>query len=162
MRDYDEIAKPLTLPIRGKNYTVAPVSARLGMQMLLAGGGEARASNAIKSMKTEQFLKELIGPAYDEMLADNVPLAAINRVFLSALADFQLGREAAEVVWETGESPEFRAALTAAAVKAEKPKRARSTAAATKTPPRVSSSGTSSRPATSSGPKVTARRSRGN
>jgi hypothetical protein len=82
---------------------------------------------------------------YDEMVADNVPALALSRAVLTALSDFRLGREIAEQVWESGLSPE---ALAPKGAKAEQTQPS-STGEESETPTRASTSGTSSRQASS-------------
>lgn len=161
MRDYEDLAPPLEVPIRRKTYIIPPVPATLGLQLMLAGDGDEDALRELENLKGTAFTQALLGDAYDQMVADNVPLGAMNRAFITALADFRFGRETALEVWDTGKSPEFLAALMAAA-EAEALKSETSTAAVSKTPGRASTSGTTSRRATSAPrKKPVASRSRG-
>src|SRR6185312_11656335 len=95
--DYTEFIEPLVLPIRGKGYTVPPMSLEAGLR--LKPFLEGKVPDGI----TDAELGHLtLGAAYDEMVADSVPMEAVQRAALTALAEFQSGRTAAEIMWRTG------------------------------------------------------------
>lgn len=104
-KDYQELADPLVLPIKGKKYTIPAVGLADGIKLTEGLDPESKTP-----MPDEEFHRILLGTAYDEMLADNIPGPALVRASLAALADFQRGRATAEVLWETGGDPK---ALTA-------------------------------------------------
>lgn len=144
LKAYEEFAEePLAFPIAGKTYTVPTVSFRDGIKLQRVLSGEDKSLN---DAPAEEAWRLVLGAAYDEMVADNVPMEALSRAGLAALSDFQFGRESAERVWESGLDPK---ALQAALAAAEKPspasKRSRSTASATRTRKRASSPSTTSR-----------------
>lgn len=140
-KDFREFADPLRLPIHGKTYTIPPVPARLGIQLLgLAKGDDVPELAALTGM---DLWKALLGSAWDEMVADDVPMSAIARAGLTALADYQQGRVVAEAVWEGGIDPERMAARVAALLKESAPSTRTDEASTTPTP--ASTSGTTSR-----------------
>jgi hypothetical protein len=143
-KDFREFADPLRLPIDGKTYEVPPVPARLGIQLLgLAKGDDVPELASLSGM---DLWKALLGSAWDEMVADDVPMSAIARAGLTALADYQQGRAVAEVVWEGGIDPERMAARVAAILKDSTP--STTTDEASSTPRPASTSGTTSRRST--------------
>lgn len=143
MRDYDELVTKLELPIGGKVYVVPPVSLRVGLQLIAAR------TNPELAGETELDLWKLVlGPVYQQMLDDDLPVDAVRRAGQTALADYQGGREVAERVWEAGIDPEFQAAVAAAALTASTT--LTSTGSATKTRSRGSTKRTTARPASSS------------
>jgi hypothetical protein len=146
LRAYEEIApEPLAFPIGGKLYTVPPVGYVQGLrltEMIQTGpDGDFKES-------AEDVWRMVLGPAYDEMKADNVPGDALARAAFSALTDFQYGRDAAEAVWESGLDPKaLSEAMTrkAAAKKPPATTRSRSTASGTRTRKPASTRSTTSR-----------------
>ena len=138
-KDYAEFAEPIALPINGKTYTIPPCPAGLGLEIL--------ALEVDSKTPAVELFRRLLGSTWDQMIADDVPLAAVSRAGLVAMVDVQLGRESAEAVWEAGISPEAVAAL-AAAKTTEGSTPSPSTDAETSTPRRASMSGTTSPKAT--------------
>lgn len=104
-KDYQELAEPLALPINGKTYVIPAVGLADGIKLTEALDPESKTP-----LPDDEFNRILLGTAYDEMLADNVPGPAVVRASLTALGDFQRGRATAEIMWETGGDPK---ALTA-------------------------------------------------
>lgn len=99
-QDYTEFVEPLELPIRGKLYKIPPMSFDTGLRLKPFLSGE------IPEGITDEELAELtLGAAYKEMVDDGVPTPAINRAMLVALAEYQSGRAAAELIWKTGGDP---------------------------------------------------------
>ena len=146
LKAYEDFAQePLAFPINGKTYTLAPVGFREGIKLQRVLAGE---DDSLNDAPAEEAWRLVLGPAYDEMVADNVPMEALSRAGLAALADFRYGREAAERTWESGLDPKaLEAALEAAAQTPPKrpaSPRSRSTASATKTRKRASTSATTS------------------
>ena len=142
--DYKEFADgPLELPILGKVYRVPEISIPDGM--VLAGIVDGSDEDAQK-MKGVELWKLLLGPAWDEMIADGVPLAAATRAGLTVLADRQYGRELAQVTWETGADPKaIQPYLDLQAAKQNRAqRRSKSSGGAKKTPPRDSTKVTTS------------------
>lgn len=100
LKAFEEFTEPpLAFPVSGKTYTCAPVSYQDGLRLQELVTGDLKATPA------EQW-RMLMGGAYDEMVADNVPIKALDRACLAALVDYRMGREAAEAAWESGLTPE--------------------------------------------------------
>lgn len=112
---WEEIApEPIRLPVGGKVYEVPPIAAGLGLSLTAVVDGRDQDA-AAELGKGASLWAKLLGSAYDEMLADDVPVEVIARAGFTVLADFQYDRETAERVWESGLNPEARAAIAAAA-----------------------------------------------
>ena len=135
-KDYQELADPLVLPINGKSYTVPAVGLADGIKLTAALDPESKTP-----VTDDEFNRMLLGTAYNEMLADNVPGPAVIRASLTALADFQKGRETAEIMWETGGDPKALTAWVKAATNRAQ-RRSTGTGAAKKTPSPASTNGT--------------------
>lgn len=151
MKDYNDLVPPLALPIGGKTYTIPPVSARLGLTMQTD-------IEALASWDGVRMYQEFLGETYDEMMADGVALGALDRAFLAALADYQVGRDRAEMVWEQGADPDFLERVRAMAQNKGLlvSPRSTSTAAAPKTRTPASGRTTRSRQATQPSKRKTA------
>ncbi|WP_350347262.1 hypothetical protein ABIQ69_11535 [Agromyces sp. G08B096] len=101
LREYTEFSDgPLQFPIRGKVYTAPEIDIPTGMR--LNGIVEGTADQDMNSVELGQLI---LGPVWDEMIADGVPLAAATRAVSVAMADFLYGREYAQAYWETGNDP---------------------------------------------------------
>lgn len=139
MKSWEEIADPLVFPIGGKEYVIPELGYRdmLTIQKIRAGQ-----SSELDGKTPEESWRLVMGTAWDEMVADNVPAEAIARAGLATLAFFEAGRESAEAIWENGVDPK---AILAALSTGRQPQS--STAAANATPSAAPTSGTSSRPA---------------
>ena len=112
LKPYEQVApEGLVFPIGGKTYAAPPISLKVGALLATAMEGGAAETLAEESRSLWQMV---LGPVYDEMLADDVPAEAVGRAGFCVLVDFQAGREAAERVWESGIDPEARAAKKAA------------------------------------------------
>lgn len=119
-KEFEEITTPLVLPIAGKQYTIPSIGVADGIRLTEHLSPDSKEP----PMTNEQFRRFVLGTAYDEMIANNAPALAVALAAQTALVDFQTGRTAAEVFWETGGDPkgmsrkvdEARAALTAAAM----------------------------------------------
>lgn len=131
----------LAFPIRDKVYTVPELDYR---SMLLIQKVKAGEKTELDDAPPEQTWRVILGGAYDEMVADNVPAEALGRAGLAALAYFEQGLEVAEAVWENGLDPKALAAAIETRTESPSPS---STAEERKTPSPASMSGTSSRPA---------------
>lgn len=135
--------EPLGFPIGGKVYTAPLIGMREGIRLQEAI--EGRAKDDLEDQPPEVLWRLVLGPVWDEMMTDNVPVEAASRAALTALADFQYGRAVAERVWESGIDPEALAASTAANRKQRRAsQRSNGTDAARKTRSRASTTGTSS------------------
>lgn len=143
-KDFDELADPLILPIKGKLYTIPPVGAADGIRFNLAADPTVKDASPISD---EEFFRIFLGTAYDEMVADNIPGAALIRAAYAALADFQSGRGAAVIMWETGGDPKAIEAYSRAHAPNRAARRSKPTAAANSTKRPASTSGTKPRQA---------------
>jgi hypothetical protein len=151
-----EPTPPLVFPIGEKTYTVCSINERdfaegLRWQQIFAG--------VEPEPPSEEQPKLILGPVFDEMIADGVPANAIARASYATLTDFQLGREAAEEAWSAGINPEALAAALAAKQTTQKQTPSSSTAAAPKTRSRASTNGTRTSRPTSKAAKAKASQS---
>lgn len=111
LRDFRDIWVPLVLPINGKQYTVPPVSADTGLLLALVGAEDSEASADAERELNGDWHRRMLGTAYDEMIADQVPWPALDRAASAALADHQHGRLAAIAVWDVAADPKGLAEL---------------------------------------------------
>ena len=140
LKAYEEFAEePLTFPIGGKRYTVPPLGFRDGIRLQRIIAGE---DHSLDNAPAEDGWKLVLGTAWDEMVADDVPIEALSRAGLTAVADFQFDRAAAERVWEAQISPEALAAAVAANRKQRRATHSKRAVAGAKTRSRASTSGT--------------------
>ncbi|MEU4511781.1 hypothetical protein AB0G05_19995 [Nonomuraea wenchangensis] len=148
-RDLDEFFDDsLSLPIGGKTYRVPPADAETGLfcQRLMAAGIDAAngkqvdAANLDDDGETDLY-RRVLGGAYDEMIADRVSWPRIKHAGVTAFLWIAGDADTAAKYWEAGpeaEAPEAEAASS--------------------TPSRGSTSGTSRTPRTRA---ATAKRSGG-
>lgn len=148
----------LVLPVRGKHYTVFPPAADVGLalSMRLAAGivlqagvpltdeaiEEADEATRITDDELPDFARQCLGPVYDEMIADKVPVDALEFAVQAAFLAWTLDREAAEIFWNTGGKAPGPALTYPALPPTATPTR---TAAATTTKSRALATGTSTR-----------------
>ena len=133
----DFAQEPLAFPIGRKVYTVPPIGLveAIKLEQVLSGDDKS-----LEGAPAEDLWRLVLGPVWDQMVKDNVPSEAAARAGMAALADFRMGRDAAEAAWEAGDNPEALAAAMAAKVtqastpKPAASKRSRATASATPTP----------------------------
>ena len=137
LRDYSAFAvEPLTFPINGKKYTVPPLSIPAGMQL---AGIVSGTDKAFQKKEGVELWKLLLGPLWDQMIDDGVPIEAATRAGLTVLADHQYGREIAEATWEAGADPNLLAAyMTNKAARNRASRRSTTSATGRKTPTRAS------------------------
>jgi hypothetical protein len=102
-KDFDAFSVgPLELPYKGKVYTLPEITIEMGLRLTQ----ELRNPDSeLMNAPVEDQWELLLGEAYVQMKKDKVPVAFVNRCVLTALADFQYGREAAEATWEAGLDP---------------------------------------------------------
>lgn len=100
-KNFEEITTPLVLPIGPKEYTIPALGMADGIKL----AAHLAPDSDEPPMTNEQFHRFLLGPVYDEMLADNVPSLVVPLAAQTALVDYQTGRAAAEIFWETGGDP---------------------------------------------------------
>ena len=126
-KDFNELFDPLVLPVGGKNYTIPAASFEAGARINGIMEGTEKLSD-------EAFYRLLLSDAvFDELLADHVPAAAIDRIGRVALTDFKYGREFAEAMWETGGDPKAVAEYQKKNAPSRAQRRSKTTAAARKT-----------------------------
>lgn len=106
-KDFEEITTPLVLPIAGKTYTIPPIGISDGIHLT----GHLSPDSKEAPMTNDQFRRLVLGTALDEMIADNAPALAVALAAQTALVDFQTGRAAAEIFWETGGDPKGMTAM---------------------------------------------------
>jgi len=142
LKAFEQVApEPLIFPVGEHKYTIPPVGYLKGLRLQGMLNGT---DHTMEAESPDVLWEFVLGDVWAQMKADDAPLEAMNRVAFATLTDFQLGREAAEKVWESGIPPEALAAVQAAIqTETEQPKQS-STVAAPKTRSRASSSGTSS------------------
>lgn len=152
-KEYREVAahNPLILRCDGKDYIIPELSVDSGIRVLEISETERqrRLGNVdatAPSIEGHEWLRLVLGTAYDEMVADGVPVGFATRAAQVAYADYLGNRETAEIIWEAGDDPkaleEVMKSLTNRATRRAAPKRSNSTGAAKKTPSRASTSGT--------------------
>lgn len=113
-RPLEEVLGPITLTIKGKDYTLPVVSMEDGLRLHTVLAGDD------KDAKWTDLFDILLGDVKAQLDADNVGAIATDRVFFTALADFKEGRDSAEEVWEHGIPKEWVAVLTKAVEQAQK------------------------------------------
>lgn len=148
MKSWEDVApEPLSFPIGGKTYTIPelPYTSMLTLQKIRAGE-----STEFDNAEPDDSWRLVMGSAWDEMVADNVPGEALGRAGLATLAYFEQGIETAEAIWESGVDPK---ALAAAILSRSAPNQPSSTDEENAIPSPASSTGTSS-------PTSSSRRSR--
>jgi len=153
--EYSElVGEPIVLPINGRNYTLPPVSAEAGVDVL----GVLRDPNSEAAKKPDLTgmlsIRKLVGDALvDEMLKDKVPYDAMLRAAMVQMADFISGRDAAEKAWHesglktfiSGSAPEAGAPTRGRKPSTSPRTRTSSTGAASTTRSRASGTNTTSR-----------------
>lgn len=131
IKAWEEVAaEPFGFPIRGKFYTVPEISYTDWLLIQKIQAGEV---TEIEGLDADDTWKVVLGSAWDEMVADNVPAEALQRAGLAALTYVQFGRELAESVWEAGLDPKSVAAAVLARQKEAESTSSPSTASASPT-----------------------------
>jgi len=97
----------ITLPIRGKHYTIEDVDAETGLwaQRLWDLGSKASTGREVDGAdlddnEEEQLYQRLLGDTFDEMKADGIRWGEIRHVGLTVLIWITNGEPAAEAYWE--------------------------------------------------------------
>lgn len=128
-KDYKAFANNLEIPILGKTYTVPEISARLGVELHLQlaqvqerqavmaeneaavqkaqeAGEEIPELKPLPEVKTDIPNDQILGKELtDQLRQDEVPQRAVDILGETAYYDFVIGREAAEVFWNSGGDP---------------------------------------------------------
>jgi len=142
----------LAVPYRGKTYQIPAVDAETGLrlQKLVAAGVRTALDGEIDPATIELvndadekgFYETLLGPVYDELIADGASSPAVKFIGQTALMWHAQDFEMAETFWKAeGKAPAPNRAQRRTATRT-------STAAATTTPTRASRTGTTTRKAT--------------
>ncbi|WP_371677910.1 hypothetical protein [Streptomyces sp. NBC_01276] len=140
----------LELPVAGRLYTVPAPSAEIGLRTqalinaaaVAADGG--RADEQVLGDAAERDLyREVLGPAHDQMVADGVKWPVLKHSAITAMVWIAQDKAAAERYWNAAGDPNRLAPNRAA--------RRNRSGAASSTPSRGSTSGTSTRPAPARG-----------
>lgn len=146
LTDYSEFAEgPLEFPINGKRYVLPELGIEEGLELSGIFSGKDK---TFRRKEGVELFKLLLGPLWDQMIADGVSLAAATRAGMTALADRQYGREMAKVAWETGADPKALEPYLQERVAAQgnrASRRSRNTGGAKKTPSPASTKATTPR-----------------
>ncbi|GAB2918716.1 hypothetical protein ACFMQL_20565 [Nonomuraea fastidiosa] len=145
-KDLDEFFDPtLKLPVGGKTYVIPPPSAEVGLlcQRLMHASLTAQSGQQVDEEGLNQLAelvfddeqekdlyRTILGPVWDELLADGVVWPKIQHIGQTALVWVAAGMEAAAQHWEAGPVGEA-AAPTRTAAAAAKSTRARGSASGT-------------------------------
>jgi len=140
-QDYLEVVEPLELPLNGKVYRIPEVSREDGIRFRMA----VDEAEGFEPLTDEETFRIFLGSAYDEMIADKVSQAFIQRCLDTAMADHLSGRLVAEIMWTTGGDPKAVKQYVTDNAPNRAARRATNTAAATTTKSPKRGNGTSSR-----------------
>lgn len=116
MGSFEDVAEyfddTLKLPVSGKTYTIQGPSAELGLlcqrrwiAMSAATEGQQvteaeRDRIRLDDAEEELFTQRLLGPAWDQMVADGVSFALLQHVGLTVFLWVVAGTESAEEFWQ--------------------------------------------------------------
>lgn len=148
LTEFEEfIQEPMVFRVNGKSYTVPPVGIVNGL--VLAGALAGREEQITDKRPDALWRLVLTSELWEQLIEDGVSAVAAARMGMTALADFNNGREVALELWNSGIDPEARAAQWAATQTATTSSDAEST-----TPKPDSTSGTKTQTRTSRGNKA--------
>lgn len=118
-RDLDEFFRSeLRLPIRGREYVVPSPDAETGLwaQRLMATASKAADGKEVSDEQARSLdlsddeerglYGKLLGPAFDEMVADKIPWEHVKHAGMTALIWTAGNTEAAEQFWNSGGVPD--------------------------------------------------------
>ncbi|MGW2062807.1 DUF7426 family protein [Streptomyces sp. NPDC001937] len=145
----DLLDDTLSLPIKGRTYVVEAPSAEIGLRTqaivqaaaIAQDGGRAN-ERVLADAAERDLYADLLGDAYDEMVADGVKWPALKHAALTAMVWVVHSREQAERFWNSGGDPKAMAPN-----RASRRSQAAGSGAASTTNSRGSGSGTSTRQA---------------
>ncbi|GAA2772772.1 DUF7426 family protein [Saccharopolyspora taberi] len=121
LRDLDEFLDPtLSLPIRGKVYTVDPPDAATGLRLQrlsdwMIGTAAAVETEVDAPAPTAELVDDAaeldmyraaLGGAYDDMVADGLPWPTLKVAGMTAFLHWTVDPETAEAYWSAGGRPE--------------------------------------------------------
>jgi hypothetical protein len=134
----------LVLPIGGKKYRVPEFSVELGIRVeVILNASRGKATDRQKQILTDEEEREtyrdVLGPAYDQMVKDGVTWPRMRHAAFTAMFHFNVSPEFAEQHWNRGVTE------GKAPAGSSRPATRRTTAAASTTRKPASGSGTRSR-----------------
>lgn len=97
-KSYEEAVGPIVLTYRGREYTLPTLTAEESRSLHESAGA---------AVPIRDLASVLLGDAREAMDRDRVPLSVVDRVLWTAVADWRLGRDAAEAVWNDGVPAEW-------------------------------------------------------
>ncbi|SDL73099.1 hypothetical protein SAMN05421874_12822 [Nonomuraea maritima] len=146
-KDLDEFFDPtLPLPVGGKTYVIPPPSAEVGLlcQRLMQAGVAAHSGQAVDAEGLNQLAEvvldddqekdlyqRILGPVWDQLIADKVAWPKILHVGQTALIWIAAGMEPAAKHWESGSAMGEAEAPTRTAASAATSTRTRGSATGT-------------------------------
>ncbi|MFF4701245.1 DUF7426 family protein [Streptomyces chattanoogensis] len=138
----------LRLPIGATTYTVPAPSAEIGLRVqalinaaaVAADGGEAD-EQVLADAAERDLYRDVLGSAHDQLVADGVSWPVLKHCAITAMVWIAQDTEAAERYWNAGGDP------SRLAPNRETRRAQQQSGAASSTPSRGSTSGTSTRPA---------------
>ncbi|MDF5756661.1 hypothetical protein [Spongiactinospora sp. TRM90649] len=111
----------LELPVAGKTYRVPPPSAETGLycqRLAEAGQAAAKGDQApdadLDDARELDLYRRVLGPVYDELIADGVSWTRIKHVGITAFMWVIGNEQAAQAYWERGPEGVAPAATRAA------------------------------------------------
>jgi hypothetical protein len=149
------IVVPLVLTVDAKEYPIQPLDYRLGLSLKAVAEGDSK--EITDDSTDEDMFKLVMGEAWQQMLDDGCPFAAMFRAGMASVQyqiallngiDSEAAAGIGERVWESGIDPEMLAAMVSAANPSKDSKPSTPTGSARKTPSRASTKTTTSRRAT--------------
>lgn len=141
LQDYNEFTEgPLVFSINGKRYE-HELSISTGLWLNDATNDK----ESLENLSNFDVWKRVLGPVWDEMVADNVPMGSVARAGQAAVAEVQGGRVYAEAVWAVGLDPKAISEFLVKKNGNRAQKRSRSTGGATTTKRPASTKATTSR-----------------
>lgn len=150
LKELDDFLSPVLLvPARGKDYRINAVDAETGLrlQRMMSTGIKVQAGRdltekdleLVSDEEEEDFFRTVLGPTYDELLADKIPYAGLKQIASLVMIWTTQSFDAAQQYFLAGGKA---TAPNRAARRTATPTR---TAAASTTRTRASASGTSTR-----------------
>ncbi|MFK0217948.1 hypothetical protein ACIQWN_07095 [Streptomyces vinaceus] len=149
----------IELPVAGRLYAVPAPSAEIGLRTqalihaaAVAADGGRPDEQVLGDAAERDLYRDVLGPAHDEMIADGVKWPTLKHAAITAMVWIAQDKTAAERYWTAAGDPSRLAPNRAA--------RRSQSGAASSTPSRGSTSGTSTRPAPARGAGKKARKRR--
>jgi hypothetical protein len=129
----------------GKVYRIPPMTIEAAAFIRAQAADPDAAREAAKGKPDDWITRIVLGPLWDEMIADRVPATFADRVYLTALAEHTGGREYAEHIFAEGVDPLVLKAYLEGQTPLQDSKPSPRTGTATRTPSRASSRATTSK-----------------